>query len=60
MTTTENLPSIPPFWLEPVALPLHLQAASEVVSFFLHFPTSTGVTNRDSDCSILCLSVAAS
>jgi len=38
----------------------HLQASSEIVSFFTHFPTSTGVTNRDSDCSILCLSVPAS
>ena len=38
----------------------HLQVSSEVVSFFMHFSSPTGVTNRDSYCSILCLSVPAS
>jgi len=38
----------------------HLQASSETVSFFMHFPSSTGVTNRDSDCSNLCHSVPVS
>jgi len=38
----------------------HFQVSSEIVSFFTHFPSSTGVINSDSDCSILCLSVSAS
>jgi hypothetical protein len=40
MTTTENLPSIPPFWLEPAAPPLEIDFGCHRGAFLIEMAIS--------------------